>query len=96
MHGGDTHTHTYIYIYIYIYKELIFKKKKNINNSLPSEPTSMCNVDVMVEQSQCVLVYKEFMLISEYALTRIDIVKNHSLLFFVLFQSLSNINNASL
>jgi len=63
---------------------------------LPSEPTSMCNVDVMVEQSQCVLVYKEFMLISEYALTRIDIVKNHSLLFFVLFQSLSNINNASL
>ena len=63
---------------------------------MPSEPTSMCNVDVIVEQSQYILVYKEFTLISEYALTRIDIVKNHSLLFFVLFQSLSNINNASL
>jgi hypothetical protein len=46
----------------------------------------MCNVKVMVEQLQCALVYKESVLISE----------NHSLLFFALFQSLSNINNASL
>ena len=46
----------------------------------------MCNVKVMVEQLQCALVYKESVLISE----------NHSLLFFVLFQILSNINNASL
>ena len=38
----------------------------------------MCNVDVMVEQPQCALVYKEFVLISEQPLTRIDIVKNHS------------------
>ena len=52
---------------------MIFLKKK-INNSLPSEPTSMCNVDVMVEQPQCALVYKEFALISEQPLTRIDIV----------------------
>ena len=69
-------------------KNLIFffLKRKNINNSQPSEPTLMCNVQVMVEQLQCALVYKEPVLISE----------NHSLLFFVLFQSLSNINNASL
>jgi hypothetical protein len=56
----------------------------------------MCNVEVMVEQPQCASVYKELVLIHEQPLTRIDIVKNHSLLFFVLFQSLSNINNASL
>jgi len=41
----------------------------------------MCNVKVMVEQLQCASVYKEPVLISE----------NHFLLFFVLFQSLSNI-----
>jgi hypothetical protein len=45
----------------------------------------MCNVKVMVEQLQCASVYKEPALISE----------NSSLLFFALFQSLSNINNAS-
>jgi len=56
----------------------------------------MCNVDVMVEQPQCASVYKEFALISEQPLTRIDFVKNHSSLFFALFQSLSNINNVSL
>jgi hypothetical protein len=56
----------------------------------------MCNVDVMVEQPQCASVYKGFVLISEQPLTRIDIVKNHSSLFFVLFQTLSNTNNASL
>jgi hypothetical protein len=55
----------------------------------------MCNVDVMVEQPQCASVYKEFALISEQPLTKIDIVKNHSSLFFSLFQSLSNINNDS-
>jgi len=56
----------------------------------------MYNVEVMVEQAQCVSVYKEFALISEQPLIRINIVKNHSLLFFTLFQSLSNINNALL
>jgi hypothetical protein len=56
----------------------------------------MCNVDVMVEQPQCASVYKEFALISDQPLTRIDFVKNHSSLFFALFQSLSNINNVSL
>jgi len=56
----------------------------------------MFNVDVMVEQLQCASVYKEFALISEQSLTRIDNVKNHSSLFFALFQSLSNINNVSL
>jgi len=56
----------------------------------------MYNVEVMVEQAQCVSVYKEFALINEQPLIRINIVKNHSLLFFVLFQSLSNINNALL
>jgi len=45
----------------------------------------MCNVKVMVEQLQYALIYKEPALISE----------NSSLLFFALFQSLSNINNAS-
>jgi len=33
----------------------------------------MCNVEVMVEQPQCALVYKELALISEQPLTRIDI-----------------------
>ena len=66
-------------------KNLIFFSKKNIDNSQPSEPTSMCNVKVMIEQLQCASVYKEPALISE----------NSSLLFFTLFQSLSNINNAS-
>jgi len=45
----------------------------------------MCNVKVMIEQLQCALVYKEPALISE----------NSSLLFYTLFQSLLNINNAS-
>ena len=49
------------------------KKRKNIDNSLPSEPTPMCNVEVMVEQPQCASVYKEPALISEQPLTRIDI-----------------------
>jgi hypothetical protein len=46
----------------------------------------MFNIKVIVEQLQCASVHKEPMLIGE----------NHSLLFFALFQSLSNINNASL
>jgi len=62
-----------------------FFQKKNIDNSQPSEPTPIYNVKVMVEQLQCASVYKEPSLISN----------NTSLLFFVLFQSLSNINNAS-
>ena len=33
----------------------------------------MCNVEVMVEQPQCVSGYKEPALISEQPLTRIDI-----------------------
>jgi len=33
----------------------------------------MCNVEVMVEQSQCASVYEEPALISEQPLTRIDI-----------------------
>ena len=66
-------------------KKLIFFSKKNIDNSQPSEPTSMCNVKVMIEQLQCASVYKEPALISE----------NNSLLFVASFQSLSNINNAS-
>jgi len=49
----------------------------------------------MVEQHQYTLVYKKLMLINEQSLIKIDIVKNHSLLFFALFQNLSNINNAS-
>jgi hypothetical protein len=56
-----------------------------MDNSQPSEPTPMCNVKVIVEQLQCASVYKEPTLIS----------KNNSLLFFTLFQSLSNINNVS-
>ena len=65
-------------------KNLIFFFEKNI--LITSEPTPMCNVKIIVDQLQCTSVYKEPVLISE----------NHSLLFFVLFQSLSNINNASL
>jgi len=38
-----------------------------------NEPASMCNVEVMVEQPQCVSIYKEFVLISEQPLTGIDI-----------------------
>jgi hypothetical protein len=49
------------------------KKRKNINNSQPSEPTLMCNVEVMVEQLQCASVYEEPVLISEQPPTRIDI-----------------------
>jgi hypothetical protein len=57
------------------------KKRKNINNSQPSEPTLMCNVEVMVEQPQCASVYEEPTLISEQPPTRIDIahlIKNPS------------------
>jgi len=60
--------------------------KKHIDNSQSNEPTLMYNVKVMGEQLQCASVYKEPALISE----------NYSLLFFALFQSLSNINNTSL
>jgi hypothetical protein len=36
----------------------------------------MCNVEVMVEQPQCTLIYKESALItSEQPLTRIDIAR---------------------
>jgi len=49
------------------------KKRKNIDDSQPSEPTPMCNVEVMVEQPQCASVYKEPALISEQPLFRIDI-----------------------
>ena len=49
------------------------KKKKNIDNSQPSEPTSMCNVEVMVEQPQCASIYGELALISEQPPTKIDI-----------------------
>ena len=48
------------------------KKRKNIDNSQPSEPTPN-NVEVMVEQPLCASVYKEPALISEQPLTRIDI-----------------------
>ena len=48
------------------------KKRKNIDDSQPSKPTPMCNVEVMVEQLQCASVYKEPVLISEQPLTRID------------------------
>jgi len=47
--------------------------KKKIDDSQPSEPTPMCNVEVMVEQLQCVSIYKKSALISEQPLTRIDI-----------------------
>jgi hypothetical protein len=50
-----------------------FLKKKYINDSQPSEPTLLCHVEVMVEQPQCALIYKESALISEQPLTRIDI-----------------------
>jgi len=51
-----------------------FFLKKNIDNSQPSEPTPICNVEVMVEQPQYASIYKEFALItSEQPLTRIDI-----------------------
>jgi hypothetical protein len=49
------------------------KKRKNIDDSQPSKPTPMCNVEVMVEQPQCASVYKEPALISEQPFTRIDI-----------------------
>jgi hypothetical protein len=49
------------------------KKRKNIDNSQPSEPTPICNVEVMVEQPQCASIYRESTLISEQPLTRIDI-----------------------
>jgi hypothetical protein len=52
---------------------LIFFLKKKIDDSQPSEPTPMCNVEVMVEQLQCVSIYKKSALISEQPLTRIDI-----------------------
>jgi len=49
------------------------KKRKNIDNSQPSKPTPICNVEVMVEQPQCASIYRESTLISEQPLTRIDI-----------------------
>jgi len=49
------------------------KKRKNIDNSQPSKPTPMCNVEVLVEQPQCASVYKELTLISEQPFTRINI-----------------------
>jgi hypothetical protein len=49
------------------------KKRKNIDNSQPSEPTPMCNVEVMIEQPQCASVYEEPALICEQPPTRIDI-----------------------
>jgi hypothetical protein len=48
------------------------KKRKNIDNSQPSEPTPS-NVEVIVEQPLCASVYKEPALISEQPLIRIDI-----------------------
>jgi hypothetical protein len=50
-----------------------FFEKKNIDDSQPNESTPMFNVEVMVEQPQCLSIYKEFVLISEQPLTRIDI-----------------------
>jgi len=41
-----------------------FFEKKNIDESQPSEPTPMCNVEVMVEQPQCASIYKESVLIT--------------------------------
>jgi hypothetical protein len=49
------------------------KKRKNIDNSQPSESTPMCNVKVMVEQPQCASVYEEPALINEQPPPRIDI-----------------------
>jgi hypothetical protein len=54
-------------------KNWFFFWKKNIYDSQPSEPTPMCNIEVMVEQPQCASIYKESALISEQPLTRIDI-----------------------
>jgi hypothetical protein len=50
-----------------------FLKKQYIDDSQPSEPILMCNVEVMVEQPQYALIYKESALISEQPLARIDI-----------------------
>jgi len=50
-----------------------FFEKKNIDDSQPSEPTPMCNVEIMVKQPQCASIYKESALISEQPLTRINI-----------------------
>jgi hypothetical protein len=49
------------------------KKEKNIDNSQPSKSTSMCNVEVMVQQPQCASVYEEPALINEQPPTKIDI-----------------------
>jgi hypothetical protein len=49
------------------------KKRKNIDNSQPSETTLMCNVEVMVEQPHCTSVYEEPELTSEPPLTKINI-----------------------
>ena len=49
------------------------KKEKKIDNSQPSEPTLMCNFEIMVEQPQYALVYEELVLISEQPSTRINI-----------------------
>jgi len=49
------------------------KKRKNIDNSQPSEPTPTCNVEVMVEHPQCASVYEEPALTSEPPPPRIGI-----------------------
>ena len=49
------------------------KKRKNIDNSQPSESTPICNVEVIVEQPKCASVYEEPALINEQPSTRIDI-----------------------
>ena len=41
------------------------EKKRKIDKSQPSEPTPMCNVEVMIEQPQCASVYEEPTLTSE-------------------------------
>jgi len=49
------------------------KKRKNIDNSQPSELTLMFNVEVMVRQPQYASVYEDPVLINEQPSTRIDI-----------------------
>ena len=57
----------------YVRRSFFEKKRKNIDNSKPSETTPMCNVEVMVEQPQYASVYEEPALTSEPPITRIDI-----------------------
>ena len=49
---------------------------KNINNLQLSESTLVCNIELVVEQSQPTLVYKEPTLIFEQYSTRIIYIKN--------------------